>query len=81
MAEFIQQILTLPRPQQIEIIQAIMAQWQIQEGDPGQEEILIKQLGYVEAVSRDVKEGKMPTVSFEAYKKRVELRRQKRKGA
>lgn len=81
MAEFIQQILTLPRPQQIAIIQAIMAQWQIQEGDQGQEEILNKQLGYVEAVSRDVKEGKMHTVSFEDYKKRVELRRQKRKGA
>lgn len=44
MAEIIQQILTLPRPQQIAIIQAIMAQWQMEEGDQGHDEILAKQL-------------------------------------
>lgn len=74
MAEIIQHILSLPRLQQIAIIQAITAQWQIEEGQQNkeQEDILSRQLAYVEAVSEEVKNGNMATISFEDYKKKIE---------
>lgn len=80
MPDIIQHILELPRYQQIAIIQAIMAQWQIEEPTEEEKKLLGKQIEFSKGISADVKNGTMGTISFEEYKKRALARKNKRNG-
>jgi hypothetical protein len=70
----IQDILSLPRTQQIAIVQAILAQWQVEEVREG-EWLEERQVDAAARIAAEADAGNMPVLTLEAWKARVEERR------
>jgi hypothetical protein len=71
----IQDILALPRTQQIAIVQAILAQWQAEEA--GESALLAeRQADAAARIAAEVDAGRMPVLTLEAWRAQTLLRRQ-----
>ena len=72
----INEILALPRSQQLAIAQAILANLQVEEGNNASQEVIRAQAGLAEKIAADVDAGKMQMYSLEAFREQIERKRQ-----
>jgi hypothetical protein len=75
MSPDLQTILTLPKSQQLAIVQAILAQWQVEEAQPEVEVHLQQQLDLAETVAEAIDSKQMGLTSLAAFREKIQERR------